>query len=236
MSYAPFHFKRFSIQQDDVVHPVGTDGVLLGAWADVNGAKNILDVGTGTGLIALMLAQRTENQDIEGIIGLELDEKTAQFARQNFAQSPWKNKLQLRQTSLQAYSPDRHFDLIVSNPPFFQHVLLSPDARRNMGRHAQSLPFEDLLLFVQGFLSENGRFCVILPPSEAQYLCEMAVTKGLYWTKICRVRPLPGKALERCMIQFEKQPFGLSLENLLVYEKQQQRSGAFLDLTKEFYL
>lgn len=236
MAFPPFHFKKFSIRQDDVVHPVGTDGVLLGAWAEVKDVSRILDIGTGSGLIALMLAQRTENQYIDKIIGLEIDAKTASASAENAEKSPWSKRLLMVHSTLQEYAHAQPFDLIVSNPPFFTQVLRSPDARRNLGRHTQTLPFEDLLRCARQLLAPDGRFCVILPALEGQTFCEMAVPLGLYWTKICHIHSREGKPVERCMIQLEQNPMKFERSTLCIYTSDGAYSDEFIQLTKDFYL
>ncbi len=236
MPLSPFHFKQFSISQEDVVHPVGTDGVLLGAWADVQGAKRILDIGTGTGLVALMLAQRTAAQGIEEIIGLELDQKTAMIATENAQKSAWKEHIHIIHCAVQDYVANQPFDLIVSNPPFFTDVLISPDERRNLGRHTQSLPFSDLLHCALNLLAPHGRCCVVLPAVEGLRLCEMAVPLGLYWTKISHVHARKDKPVERWLIQLERVPQGFKREKIHIYASDGGYSAEFARLTKDFYL
>ena len=127
-----FRFKQFAVEQDDVAMKVGTDGVLLGAWADCNGAKRILDIGTGTGVIALMLAQRNAEAEVQAV---EIDETATRRARSNFDLSPWAERLTVENCAVQEFAPAEKFDLIVSNPPYFVDSLLPPDAKRSTARH-----------------------------------------------------------------------------------------------------
>ena len=241
MASLPFRFKKFEVAQAGAAHPVGTDSVLLGAWADVSGAERVLDIGTGTGVVALMVAQRsapTPDPSPVGLLALEIHPPSAALARRNFAASPWADRLQVVETSVQDYAQmaDYQFDLIVSNPPFFSERTLSPDPERRLGRHTATLPPGDLLEAAYRLLAPKGRFCVVLPALEGQRLCELAVPLGLYWTKITRVRSRPEKPVERWLIQFERDPYLFESAELLIYEQGEQYSEAFRELTTDFYL
>ncbi|GAB4492246.1 MAG: tRNA1(Val) (adenine(37)-N6)-methyltransferase [Saprospiraceae bacterium] len=237
MASPPFHFKKFSIEQDGAAHRVGTDGVLLGAWANVENCANALDIGTGTGLVALMLAQRNEKLLVTAV---EIHPQSAALARRNFAASPWAGRLQLMEISIQdfAQQADLQFDLIVSNPPFFSETIVSPDASRRLGRHTASLPPTDLLAAAKKLLTENGRFCVILPVLEGKHLCELAVPNGLYCTEEVEIYARPGKPAERLLLCFEKNPYRFERKKLGVYaaEKGAHYGADFKRLTADFYL
>ena len=160
-----FRFKQFAVRQDRCPMKVGTDGVLLGAWAEVRpGDRRMLDVGTGTGLIALMLAQRSA----AWITAVDIDVECATQAAENFAASPWADRLDAVSVAVQRYDPVEKFDLIVSNPPYYVDSLLSPDEGRNTARHAAGLPFGELAAAVVRLLSPGGRFALVLPPVEMQ--------------------------------------------------------------------
>lgn len=241
MASSPFRFKKFEVAQHGAAHPVGTDSVLLGAWADVSGARTVLDIGTGTGVVALMVAQRgspTPTPAGVGLFALEIHPPSAALARLNFAASPWADRLQVLEMSVQdfAQSAENQFDLIVSNPPFFSENIVSPDPVRRLGRHTATLSPGDLLDAVCRLLAPKGRFCVVLPALEAQRLCEMAVPLGLYWTKITYVRSRREKPVERWLIQFERDPYPFERSELLIYEQGERHSEAFRVLTEEFYL
>lgn len=160
-----FRFKQFAVRQDRCPMKVGTDGVLLGAWAEVRpGDRRMLDVGTGTGLIALMLAQRSA----AWITAVDIDVECATQAAENFAASPWADRLDAVSVAVQRYDPVEKFDLIVSNPPYYVDSLLSPDEGRNTARHAAGLPFGELAAAVVRLLAPGGRFALVLPPVEMQ--------------------------------------------------------------------
>jgi tRNA1Val (adenine37-N6)-methyltransferase len=221
--------------------------VLLGAWAEVEKMRRILDIGTGTGVVALMLAQRSCSalghppwamEPGADLTALDLHPPSVALAARNFAASPWAERLRAVEMSVQdfAQQAEARFDLIVSNPPFFSERTVSPDPERRLARHTASLPPEDLLGAVQRLLALGGRFCAVLPPAEGQRLCELAVPMGLCWTKIARVRPRPGRPVERWLIQFERDPYPFEQTELLLAEGSGERSEAFRALTDEFYL
>ena len=246
MSLPAFHFKRFSVAQEGAVHPVGTDAVLLGAWADVQGVRRFLDIGTGTGVVALMVAQRlSAGQDWKGL-GIEIHPGSASLARSNFAASPWAHQLDIQEGPVQQFSgpngssveEPETYDLIVSNPPFFSERTVSPDKTRSLGRHTASLSPLDLLEAVKQWLAPNGRFCVILPTLEGRQLCELAVPEGLYWTKIVEVRSRPGKPVERLLLQFEKSPYSMERDARCLFAGAtwNSYSAEFQEMTRDFYL
>lgn len=188
-----FRFKQFAVRQDRCPMKVGTDGVLLGAWAEVRpGDRRMLDVGTGTGLIALMLAQRSA----AWITAVDIDVECATQAAENFAASPWADRLDAVSVAVQRYDPVEKFDLIVSNPPYYVDSLLSPDEGRNTARHAAGLPFGELAAAVVRLLSPGGRFALVLPPVEMQRFRSAALGR-LYpvrWTEVCSTPPARGAA------------------------------------------
>ena len=236
MDYPLFHFKKFSVVQQDVAHPVGTDGVLLGAWADVAGSDSILDIGTGTGLIALMLAQRTAGQ--VPITGIELHPGSATCAALNYRNSPWADKLEVRNQSIQEFASkaSSQFDLIVSNPPFFTETTSSPNANRQMSRHTNSLSTLELLDSVARLLKPTGKCCLILPEKEAAVLCEQGVLKGLYCSKKTKVKSKPGRPVERVMLQLERDPGRFAVDELVIRNEDGGYSEGYKGLTEAFYL
>lgn len=234
MASQVFHFKKFSIEQAGAAHAVGTDGVLLGAWADLENCQRTLDVGTGTGLVALMLAQRCAAK----IVGVEIHKISAELARLNFTASPWAERLEVVEDSIQnfAQQTDLQFDLIVSNPPFFSETTMSPDAWRRFGRHTASLLPSELLAVSKKLLTENGRLCVILPTKEGKQFCEQATLNGLYCTEQAEVRTRPAKPVERLLLRFEKNPYRFERKKLSVYTEAGSYSDEFQRLTRDFYL
>lgn len=234
MASAPFHFKDFSIDQPGAVHKVGTDGVLLGAWADISRAASILDIGTGTGLIALMLAQRS-NPDTP-VTALEILPESAACARSNFENSPWQHRLTIVETALQDFYPQNRYDLVVSNPPFFSERTLSPHYEKNMARHTDAMPLRVLADGLSRLVSEQGICCLIMPVKEARMLCELAASNGLFCTEEIQVHGREGKPAERLMIRLERNAGSFSKSMLHVYDKQGSYSEGFKRLTSGFYL
>ena len=227
-----FRFKQFAVEQDDVAMKVGTDGVLLGAWADCDGAKRILDIGTGTGVIALMLAQRNTDAEIHAV---EIDETAAHRARSNFDMSLWTERLNVECCAIQEFAPSEKFDLIISNPPYFIDSLQCPDAKRTTARHAQDLTFDELDKAVCRLLADDGKFALILPTTEfSKYL---AITK-LNLVRQCDVYPKIGASVKRVMAEFSKcEKNDVEHENITI---EQGVRGEYTDeyraLTKDFYL
>ena len=229
---AGFRFKQFAVEQDDVAMKVGTDGVLLGAWAACDGAKRILDIGTGTGVISLMLAQRNTEAKIYAV---EIDETATRRARSNFDMSPWAERLDVECCAVQAFNPNEKFDLIISNPPYFVDSLLPPDAKRSTARHTHDLSFEELDKAVCSLLEEDGRFALILPLTEFEKY--LAITQ-LHLTRRCDVYPVVGGVVKRVMGEFEK-----SIKTELKHEDVAIENGGrglytdeYRELTKDFYL
>lgn len=238
MATPDFHFKRCSIQQQGAAHPVGTDAILLGAWTNIGNALRILDIGTGTGVVALMLAQRTENHEHVQIDAVEIHQGSAACAARNFAASPWNKRLHVVELSIQEFAQqtDLQYDLIVSNPPYFSETTKAPDPTRRLGRHIESLPPQDMLRAVRKLLAPNGRFSVILPVKEGWKWCELAVPLGLCWTRITEVYGRKEKPVERLIIEFQRNPYLFQRDSLVVYDQGQEYSEAYGALTREFYL
>jgi len=240
MPLPAFRFKKFSVEQEGAAQPVGTDAVLLGAWADVQGARRFLDIGTGTGVVALMVAQRLSGAQNWDGLGIEIHQPSAALARDNFAASPWAEHLEIWAGSVQEFAQTiaDHYDLIVSNPPFFSELTTSPDKARSLGRHTATLSPGDLLACASQLLTAKGKFCVILPEREGHRLCELAVPQGLYWTRITEVRSRPGKPVERLLLQFEKSPYAIQREEICMYAGKTggEFSEEFQEMTRDFYL
>lgn len=232
-----FQFKQFTIRQDRCLMKVGTDGVLLGAWADVRGASTILDIGAGTGLIALMLAQRAPEARIDAV---ELDPGSARQAAENIAASPWSDRVRLFPIAIQDFvvSEGRFYDLIVSNPPFFTGALKSPKPGRNQVRHGETLSFSDLLRSACRLLSPQGRFSLILPYTEAKTFMELAVHYHFFINRVREVHARPGKPVERVLMEFGKSPGALVKEPALCLQGDESgvRSEEYGVLTEGFYL
>lgn len=228
-----FRFKQFTVRHDQCAMKVGTDGVLLGAWSDVTGACHVLDVGTGTGLIALMIAQRSPAT----IVALEIDADAFSQARGNVADSPWKDRISVVRQDFRTYASDRKFDLIVSNPPYFADSLLCPGEQRAMARHNCSLGYDDLLGGAVRLLSGKGRFCVVIPVDASDALQAMAADSGLYPSRQLVVITIPGKPPKRTLFEFVFDPEAIcDRKELLLEEKRHQYSPGYIELTREYYL
>ena len=227
-----FRFKQFAVEQDDVAMKVGTDGTLLGAWADCEGAKRVLDIGTGTGLIALMLAQRNNQAEIHAV---EIDETASKRARSNFDMSPWAERLDVECCAVQEFNAPEKFDLIISNPPYFVDSLLPPDAKRSTARHTHDLSFEELDKAVCRLLADGGRFALILPTTEFEKY--LAITQ-LYLARRCDVYPKIGADIKRVMAEFTKHETVATKHETITIEvdKRGDYTDEYRALTKDFYL
>jgi tRNA1Val (adenine37-N6)-methyltransferase len=232
-----FQFKQFTIQQDQTAMKVGTDGVLLGAWAPIDhNPYSILDIGTGTGLIALMLAQRSEAEQIDA---LEIDEKAYEQAVDNFENSPWENRLFCFHAGLDEFveEPEDEYDLIVSNPPFHTEDYVSGNEQRDTARFTESLPFEDLLEAADLLLSENGIFAVIIPYKEEADFIALADKFELYPMKITRVKGTPNTEIKRSLLAFGRaKAVNFPVDELAVEIARHDYTPEYIKLTKDFYL
>lgn len=214
---------------------VGTDGVLIGAWCKVGSAKRILDIGTGSGVIALMLAQRSAAD--ARVDAVEVSEPDARQAALNFQQSPWPQKVRAVRCDIQIFKPDILYDLIVTNPPFFSKSLISPDTRRTETRHDSLLTQADLLGVLRRLLHPRGTFNLILPPVEAQHFLASAQSAGFALTHRTRLLTRPKKPAERILMSFTIKPSGTVAEDtLILYDSGETKSEAYRRLTDDFYL
>lgn len=234
MSNPYFQFKQFTVWHDKCAMKVGTDGVLLGAWTSVQNAHKILDVGTGTGLVALMLAQRSLPD--ADIVALEIDETAAGQARDNVTRSPWKGRVEVVQTDFRSYQSSDKFDVVVSNPPYFVDSLECPDRQRNAARHNDSLTYEELLEGVAGLLAEDGAFTIVIPVDVADRVKMIAAVKNLYAVRQLNVITKPGGVPKRTLITFTFSNQECVVEELLTELARHQYSEEYIVLTQEYYL
>ena len=236
MPNSSFAFKQFTINQDKCAMKVGTDAVLLGAWVIPNGSTSILDIGTGTGIIALMLAQKSQAK----IEAIDIDENAVNQARQNVSGSKFSSSVSVSHTSLQdfAKTADKKFNLIVTNPPYFEQSLKSSDTQRSNARHADVLPFEDLIEGVLKLLAAKGKFCLILPKLEAEKFREQAEKRGLHLSKLMRIKSRADKEVDkRHLMQFEFTPTEFSETTLVIEEKERHHyTPEYKELTKDYYV
>ncbi len=230
-----FTFKQFHIDHSRCAMKVGTDGTLLGAWAELPLQGHILDIGTGTGLIAIMAAQRTSETHITAI---DIDEDCISQARENVEATQWSKRIEVLHTSLQEFSAAEPFDVIISNPPYFVNSLLSPDASRSTARHTETLPFDDLSQGVERLLAPNGHFALILPPPEMERFLSSARGR-LFLTRRCEVWTTPTSGARRIMAQLSLQPPAMPTqsEKLIIEDHGPQGySEEYRCLTRDFYL
>ena len=202
-----FKFKQFIIHQDKCAMKVGTDGVLLGAWADCENAKSILDIGAGTGLISLMLAQRS----IAKIEAVEIDEVACVQAKENIKKSLWNDRIEIINKSFQDFSKSTNekYDLIVSNPPYFQNSLYAPDEKRTDARHNSNLKLDDLLNGALKLLPEKGKLSIILSYLEGALFILKAAENGLFCVRQTKVLPKPDREPKRLLLEFMKEKLPL---------------------------
>lgn len=229
-----FHFKQFSVRHDSSTMKVGTDAVLLGAWADVRQARRMLDIGTGSGVIALMLAQRT-GPDAH-IDAVEIADHDCKEAADNVAASPWPGKVSVHHTSIQDFSPSIFYDVIVSNPPYFNNSLAPPDARRGQTRHTLSLDHHDLLRAALRLLAPLGTLNVVLPPVEGHQFLLLAEASELYCARSLAFRSRAEKTVERVLMEFRRHPCATERSELVLYDEGAAWSAAYCALTRDFYV
>ena len=228
-----FAFKQFTVRHDRCAMKVGTDGVLLGAWTDLSHSRRILDIGTGTGLIALMLAQRCMDARITAI---DLDSAAVEQAQENIQASPWKDRIEALQQDICTYPPNGTFDTIVSNPPYFIDSLKCPDGQRSTARHTDTLDADRLIGKVSELLTSDGRFSIILPAEQTEDLIRVADEKGLHPSRQTWVITRPGLSPKRILMEFRKIPVTLQPDELVIELERHVYSEEYIALTKEFYL
>ena len=237
-----FQFKQFTIDQSLCAMKVGTDGVTLGAVADVEKARRVLDIGCGTGLLCLMTAQRNGTAEI---VGIDIDEDAVRGATQNCEASKWAGRISIGGKSLQEFveAAPSAFDKIITNPPYFEDSLKAPKASRTLARHTDSLPFSELALSASTLLSDDGSLSIILPTDAHEKFEKIAEEYGLYLRKKTLVYPKPGAEVKRVVGEFVKikndecKMQNVEIETLTVEtEIRHQYTDDYIRLTKEFYL
>lgn len=238
-----FQFKQFAVQQDKCAMKIGTDGVLLGAWASIpNNTYSILDIGAGTGVIALMLAQRSEAENIEA---LELDDQAFEQCTENFQNSPWEDRLFCfhagfdefveEYTSLEVSESDL-YDVVVSNPPFYGEEVSSGNNARDIARQNSSLPFDELVQGVSKLLAPKGIFSTIIPFKEEDVFLKLASQHRLFPLKITRVKGNAGSAVKRSLLAFSFQKNAICVnDELIIEEERKVYTENYKALTKDFY-
>ncbi|WP_288954675.1 methyltransferase [uncultured Polaribacter sp.] len=234
-----FQFKEFTIHQEKTAMKVGTDGVLLGAWCSVDGFPGtILDIGSGTGVISLMLAQRSDAMTIDAV---ELDENAYEQTVENFEQSDWGDRLYCYNSSFQEFAveiaeEEEAYDLIVSNPPFYTDDFETDDSARNKARFTSSLSFEELLVGVTKILSKNGSFAVVVPFKEEQNFVDLANQQHLFLNSVCRVQGNPSSEIKRSLLAFSFIQTEIKEEHLVIETSRHNYTDEYINLTKDFYI
>ncbi len=232
-----FQFKQFSVNQDQTAMKIGTDGVLLGAWTPIeNNPKSVLDIGTGTGIIALMLAQRSNAEQIDA---LEIDESAYEQTVENFENSPWGDRLFCFHAGLDEFVDDTEdeYDLIVSNPPFYSEEYRSENEQRDLARFQGAMPFEELVEAADLLLSENGIFSVIIPFNEEDRFIELCEEVELFPIKVTRVKGSPNTKIIRSLLAFKRYELAvLTADELVIEISRHEYTPEYVSLTKDFYI
>lgn len=236
MKSVPFRFKQFDIYQDKTAMKVGTDGVLLGAWATVNKTtESILDIGSGTGLIAIMLAQRSQAEIIDAV---ELNEDAYVQCVENFERSSWGDRLFCYHTSVQQFAEevDEKYDLIVSNPPFFSSIHKETADSRAMARSTASLSYKELISCVAQFLTPRGIFALVIPYLNEEDFLSISKDYHLFPTRITRVKGTPQAKVKRSLIELSFQLKNTKNSDLIIETSRHQYTDEYQSLVKDFYL
>lgn len=243
-----FTFKQFEVRQERCAMKVGTDGVLLGAWARVEHCHRILDMGTGTGLVALMAAQRSHAD----IVAIDLDAEAVAQAAENVAASPWAGRIQVLEadareiSNSQSTHPEANcllpnmnsslFDAILCNPPFFENSLKCPDSARTMARHTDTLTFDELARSASCLLSSEGELSVIIPYDRSQDMTISAACNGLFATRQTVIVPVEGGKPKRILMAFTREGAPHSIETLCIQDAERQYTPEYVSLVGDFYL
>ncbi len=229
-----FTFKQFTINDDRCAMKVGTDGVLLGAWAEVDGRRRLLDIGSGSGLIALMAAQRCPEASVTGV---EIDEEACRQARENVAGSPFSRRVNILHQDVKNFHTDEPFDCILCNPPFFTEDTLPDDPLRARARHTSDFSFPELVTVVCRLLSVEGLFHVVLPYTSYKTFVTQSFISGLNVVRMCHVKTTPKKSPRRTLLSFSPSSSPISnSETLVLMDDAGNRCNDYTQLTKDFYL
>ncbi|WP_299105696.1 tRNA1(Val) (adenine(37)-N6)-methyltransferase [uncultured Winogradskyella sp.] len=236
MSSLPFKFKEFSVNQDQCAMKIGTDGVLLGAWTSVEqNPFSVLDIGSGTGVLSLMIAQRSFAENIEA---LEIDADAFEQCAENFENSPWADRLFCYHASLLEFveEVDDKFDLIICNPPFYSEDYKTENKSRDLARFNDAMPFEHLIFAVANLLSKDGLFSVVIPVKEERDFIELASESGLFPNRILHVKGNLDSEIKRSLLEFSFTKSKTKTSQLVIETARHQYTEAYIQLTKDFYL
>jgi tRNA1Val (adenine37-N6)-methyltransferase len=231
-----FRFKKFVVTQEKSAMKIGTDAVLLGAWTPIeNNPFTVLDIGAGTGILSLMMAQRTHAKQIDAI---EIDENAYEECVENFENSPWDDRLFCFHAGLDEFmdEPEDLYDLIISNPPFFTENYFSDNEKRDLARFENALPFTDLIEATDFLLSENGVFAVIIPFKEETKFIDLCANVHLFPFKITRIKGTETTEIKRSLLAFSRFEKPVDTDELVIEISRQVYTTEYMELTKDFYL
>lgn len=232
-----FSFKKFTVLQDKCAMKVGTDSVLLGAWCPIdNHPFSVLDIGAGTGILSLMLAQRSNAEQIDAI---EIDENAYEQCVENFENSPWSDRLFCFHAGLDEFvaEPEEEYDIIISNPPFYSEDFKTDNSQRDLARFQDALPFEELVEAANLLLSENGIFAVIIPFKEEERFIDLCAEVELFPVKVTRVKGTHNTLVVRSLLAFKRYELSvLEADELVIEINRHEYTDDYINLTKDFYL
>lgn len=229
----PFLFKQFEVQHHLCAHKVGFDGVLLGAWANTDKAKTILDLGCGSGLIALMMAQQNS---VANIFGIEIDNASFLQAKTNFENSQWNSRIKAIENDFQKHKFEIAFDHIISNPPYFIDALKTPEERRTGARHFSIVEFDQLIKKAVSSLNSSGKISLIIPSQNKNQILSILNKNDLYISRKCNVFTKSNQVSERILIEATKEKCDVEENDLFVYDSEGNYSAEYIKLTNQFYL
>lgn len=232
----PFKFKEFTVNQDRCAMKIGTDGVLLGTWTSVkHNPFNVLDIGAGTGILSLIIAQRSNAQQIEAI---EIEDDAFEQCAENFENSPWNERLFCYHASLLEFVEEVEdtFDLIICNPPFYSEDYKTEDKTRDLARFNDAMPFRHIIYAVAHLLAQDGIFSTVIPKKEESSFIELASSIGLYPRRILHVKGHPEAEIKRSLIEFSYHETAVKTSELIIETSRHNYTQDYIDLTKDFYL
>ena len=231
--YNIFKFKQFSIEQNNAAMKIGTDGILLGAWTDVNKAKQILDIGCGTGVIGIMQAQKNCEATVDLI---EIDKSACIDAKTNINNCPWRNRINIFEGALEKYNTKKRYDVIISNPPFFNNSLKAENSSRALARHSISLDYKQIILFSNKNINDNGRLSLILPHNQADECISFSNKNNLFLIRICNVKAKETKDPHRVLLEFSKKEKNINKDTIIIETQVRHNyTKQYKELTNNFY-
>ncbi|MCX7863356.1 MAG: methyltransferase [Bacteroidales bacterium] len=230
-----FRCKQFTIYQEHCAHKVGTDSILLGSWVNIENVNKVFDIGAGCGILSLMIAQRKPDAKI---FGVEIDKPSFEQALDNIRNSPWADRICIIHSSLQNFGKNRYkYDLIITNPPFFNNSLTCPDERRATARHTHTLTLHEIINFSEKHLSERGRLALVIPFSQFVFFKDMIMVKGWYINRMAKVYPNYNKPAHRVLIECSLHPSGIEYEEITIETNVRHvYTKRYAELTNSFYL